>query len=148
MSNTIQLIGEFRHEEALASGTVKPGMLVERTSATQDTVKAHATEGGVAERAFAVEDALRGKTVNDAYSDGNLVMYHLVEPGAVVQALIKAGEDVTKDDQLVSAGDGTLIKSADVSSGTTVAQVVAIADESIDLSESGAVDTLSAVRVL
>lgn len=148
MPNTIQLNGEFRHEEGIASGTVSPGMLLERTSATTHTVKAHATEGGYAERAFAVEDALQGNTVDDDYADGDLVSYHLAVPGAEVQALIKAGSVVSVGEQLISGGDGTLIPNGDESSGTTVKQIIAVATEAIDLSDSGDVDTLSPVRVL
>jgi len=146
MANQIQLTGGFIHEEADASGVVKPGMLLELTSA--DVVKAHATEGGYSERAFAVEDALQGDTVDDSYADGALVSYHLVEPGAKVQALIKAGEDISIGDRLVSAGDGTLIAEDSVASGTTVKQIIAVAAAACDLSDSGDADTLSAVRVM
>lgn len=145
--NQIALKGDWRREEGLASGDVKPGMLLERTSATADTVKAHATEGGYHERAFAVADVLQGKEITDTYSDGDLVSYNLFEPGAVIQAWLKAGQSVTKGDDLISAGDGTLIANGNESSGTTVRQLVAEADETLDLSASGAVDTLMDVRV-
>lgn len=148
MSNQIQLIGGFRLEEALASGEVKPGMLLEQTSAAAATVKAHSVEGGYAERMFAVEDALQGKTVDDAYATTTRVTFHVVNPGAVVNALIKAGSVVSIGEKLISAGDGSLIPNGDEDSLTTVAQIIAIAQEALDLSDSADVNTLATVRVL
>jgi hypothetical protein len=148
MDNQIQIKGGFRHEEGLASGTVAPGMLLEITSAAADTVRAHATEGGYAERAFAVEDALQGNTIEDDYSAADLVSYHLVEPGAVVQALIEAGANIAKGDKLISAGNGNLIENGTEATATTVVQIIAIAMDACDLTATGAVDTLCKVRVL
>lgn len=146
MANQIQVKGGFRREEALASGTVKPGMLLALTSA--GAVIAHATEGGFAERAFAVEDALQGNTVDDSYADGELVSFNLVEPGAEVYAWVYAGESIVIGDELVSKGNGMLIEATSVTSGVTVEQVVAIALEAADLNDSGDVSTLVKVRVL
>ncbi|MHA1170340.1 MAG: hypothetical protein ACTSRU_21135, partial [Candidatus Hodarchaeales archaeon] len=64
------------------------------------------------------------------------------------QAFLKAGENVDIGEKLISAGDGTLIAASSVSSGTTVADNVATAQEAKDLSGSGAVDTLIKVRIL
>lgn len=146
--NAIHLAGDYRHEEALASGSVKPGYLLEITSATADTVKAHATEGGYSERAFAKEDALQGNTKSTTYATTTRVMYNLELPGNEVQAFLKAGENVTKGEQLISAGDGTLIAKGSATSAGVVMQVIAIAMEALDLSGSGDVDTLMPVRVL
>lgn len=146
MANRIMLAGGFRGEEDTGDGTISPGMLLERTSTPK--VKVHATEGGYAERAFAFEDALQGKTVNDDYATATLVTYGLAEPGAEVQAILKAGENVAIGAKLVSAGNGKLIAEGSVSSGVTVKQIIAIAQEALDLSGSGDVDTLLAVRVL
>lgn len=148
MPNMIHLIGDFRREEALASGTVKPGHLLEITSATVDTVKAHATQGGHAERAFAVEDALQGNEITDDYASGARVEYNVEDPGAVVQAIILAGEDIAKGDKLISNGDGTLIENGSEASGVTVRQVIGYALEACDLTGSGAVNTLCTIRLL
>lgn len=148
MSNRIQLTGEFLTEEGLASGTVKPGHLLEMTNATANTVKAHATEGGYSERAFAVEDALQGDTVDDSYSDGDMVAYHLVEPGAVVLGWLEAGVSYAKGEKLISAGGGNLKKETEATSGVTVKQIIAIVETALDLSGSSDVDTQSPVRVL
>lgn len=143
-ANRIVLLGDFRQEEGLASGTVKPGHLVELTTATAQTFKAHATEGGFAERAFAIEDALQGKTISDSYSTTTLVQVALVVPGAVVQAYLKSGKSCSVGTELISAGDGTLIPYADAASETTVEQIVGRALEA-KTTVSG--DTLIRVRV-
>ena len=149
MANQIQLNGNFRRDEGLASGTLKPGMLVSQTSAAAKTFIAHATEGGFAERAFVVEDALQGKVVTDSYSTGALTQVNFVEPGAEIEAIIESGENISIGDQLISSGTGTLISATgDAASGTDVKQVIAIAQEAIDLSDSDDVDTLAKVRVV
>lgn len=146
-ANQIQLKGDFRLEERISTAvTLSPGHLVEKTSA--DLVQKHSTEGGDAELAFAVEDALQGKTIADVYAVSTRVFYHLQHVGSEVQAFLKAGENVVIGAKLVSAGDGTLIAEGSVSSGVTVKRVVAIATEALDLSASGDVDTLMDVRVL
>lgn len=145
-ANQIQLKGGFWRDELRAAAALTPGHLIERTAA--DKVQVHATEGGFAERAFAVEDALQGKTIDDAYALDDLVSYNLVKPGSEVQAWLKAGENVAIGAKLVSAGDGTLIAEGSVASGVTVKQVIGIATEALDLSASGAVDTRIDIRVL
>ena len=139
--------GEYRQEEAYASGTITPGMLIELDSSGY--VKAHATEGGYGERAFAVEDALQGKTVSDNYTTTNpdLVTYILPTKGACVNALLKAGYNYTIGTELISAGDGTLIPNGQESSGVTVKEIIAEVTEASDLSASGASNTLSEVRI-
>ena len=146
MAYQIQLKGEFRHEEAEAAGIIKPGMLIELLTA--GTVQAHSTRGGFAERAFAVEDALQGHTIDNSYAVADLVTYHLVVPGGEVMALIQAGCVVTVGEQLISGADGTLIPIGDIGSHDTLRQVVAVATEAIDLSDSGDDDALCEVRVL
>lgn len=145
--NQIQGKGDFRHEEALASGSITPGMLLEQTSAAAATVKAHATEGGIAERLIAVENALAGETVDDVYLTTELVQYHVVAPGAEVQVLIESGSNVSIGEKLLSSGLGTFIPNGDEASGSE-ANVLAIALEALDISDSDDVDTLCLVRML
>lgn len=146
MSNTIRLKGCGRYEEALANAILSPGHLIEILSTGK--VRKHATEGGLAERAFAIEDALQGKTVADAYAADDRVGYVLAAPGDEINAVVKAGENVAIGDKLISAGDGTLIKTGSASTSVTDPVVVAVAMEAADLSDTGDVDTLVAVRVL
>ena len=142
--NQVHLIGQFQHDEELAADTITPGMLVELTTA--GTVQPHSTEGGRAELLFAEVDALQGNTLDDDYSEDDLVMINIEEEGNEGQAWLAAGEDVDIGDELISEGTGMLIENGNESSGVTVVQVVAIAREALDLSASGAVDTLMRVR--
>lgn len=144
--NRIALIQTGRLGEETAAGAITPGHLLVLGSG--DTVTVHATEGGRTERMIALEDALQGNTISDAYASGDIVTLLHALPGDEVYAMIKAGETITIGEQLISAGDGTLKALDNVSSGTTVYQVVAVAVAAIDLSASGAVATRTAVRFL
>jgi hypothetical protein len=145
-SNAIHLLGGFRREEGVAYAALSPGHLVELRS--DGKIQKHSAQGGVAERAFAVEDALQGNTVDDAYAADDVVSFNIVEPGAVVQAYLKAGQNVIVGDCLISGGDGTLIEDGQEDSGVTVKPRIAKALEAKNLSASGAVNTLIRVRVL
>ena len=141
MANTITGYSRhFKQIEALASGEITPGHLLERTSATADTVKVHALAGGVAQRIFAIEDALQGNGIDDVYADGALVQARQYMPGDLVYALISNGENISKADKLVSAGDGTLQK-ADSDSATMEEDTVAYALEANDMSGSSGADS-------
>jgi len=144
--NQVHLIGNFRREEAVAAGTIQPGMLIEEDSSAE--FKAHSTEGGVAVLLFAEVDALQGNTLDDNYSADDLVSANVELPGNEVQALLKAGENVSIGTKLISAGDGTLIADGSESSGVTIKQYIAVAREAEDLSGSGAENTLIRVMLL
>lgn len=137
----IHIKGGWRHEEAVGSGTVTPGMLLEVTSA--DLVKAHATEGGRAERIVAIEDALQGRAVGTNYDDGDLISYAVVEPGAEMAMLIALGESGDIGDEVVSGGDGTLILASSLASAALNLQVIGELREAFT---TLTVNTLKAVR--
>ena len=143
--NQVHLIGDFRREEAIAAGTIKPGMLVEETSAGK--FQAHSTEGGRAVRLFAEVDALQGKTLSDSYAADALVSANVELPGNEVQAFLKVGENVAIGAMLISAGDGMLIAEGSEIS-LTVKQAIAVAREAEDLTGTDAVDTLIRVMLL
>lgn len=133
--------GDGIRNEALASGAITPGMLVERTSAATDTVKVHATSGAVALPAFAVENDLMGAEIGTAYASAALVQFNIFNSGDEVYALIANGEDITKGDKLVSNGDGYLKKNVLDSSATLDEEIVlCYARETVDMSGSSAVD--------
>lgn len=141
MANTITIYSRhFKQIEALASGSITPGYLLERTSAAADTVKAHALAGGVAQRIFAIEDELQGNDIADVYLTTTLVQARQFLPGDIVNALINNGENISKGDKLVSAGNGRLQK-ADTDSATMEEDTVAYALEDNDMSGSSAVDS-------
>jgi hypothetical protein len=140
--------GTYQQEEAVAASAITPGMLVEFFGKA-GTLQPHSTEGGQApEAAFAVEDALQGKTVSDAYAAGDVVTYILPSKGSCVNAILKDGYDYSIGMQLISAGDGKLIPNGQESSATFGADVVAICTENLDLAPSAGVDTLSEVRIV
>lgn len=136
-------------EEGYAASTIKPGQLIKLTtdSGTDNETKGrrlipHGTVGGSAERAFALEDALQGKTIDDNYSSGDLVYYILAEVGDVVYAWLEPGESVTPADFLQSAGNGNLEKV------TSTNARLAVPLETVDNTESEAVAVRIRVRLL
>lgn len=146
MANQIVVAGPVRREEGLVSAAFSPGHLVELTTAGK--WQKHATEGGIAERAFATEDALQGKIVSDAYVADNVAQVAIAQSGTVLYGMLKASQNVAINAKLISAGDGTLIADGQEDSLTTVRDVIAVALEALDLSASDAVDTLIKLRVL
>lgn len=141
-ANRIQLDGEsFVLEEAPAHEALSPGHLIEKNADSE--VQLHATEGGFGLVMVAAEDALQGKTTDDAYAAADIVQCHIQRSGTRFQGLLRAGENVAIGDALVSGGDGTFIAATTASA---VDQVMGYAEEALDLTGSGAVDTLVAIR--
>jgi hypothetical protein len=139
--------GEWREEELVAAAGITPGHLCEINSA--GTVQVHSTEGGRAERMFAYEDQLQGKTVSDAYVATDQVFLMLPYIGGEVNLLLAIGENVAIGDELISAGDGTVKALSNISSGVTVEAggVIAIALEAQDNS-GGSAAVLTKCRVV
>lgn len=158
-ANRIHLKGDCRYEEAIAGGAITPGHLIEIfNSAGTLKVRVHSTEGGRAERAFAIENALEGLrpgatpggiTIDTAYSSGELVPYIIGVRGSVVQAFLKGGVNYAIGDKLVSNGDGTLETVADLGTSTLESDIIGVVEEALDLSASGGVpDARTAVRLV
>ena len=108
----------------------------------------HNSEGGWAEAAFALEDALQGNTIATVYTSGAVAQYMLPVKGAVVNALIADGQDIAIGEKLISGGDGTLISFDDSASGISNPIPIAVAEEARDLTGSNTSNTISAVRIL
>lgn len=137
----ILLIGEnARTEEGVAAATIRPGELIELTSASK--LQRHSTAGGPAELAFALEDALQGNDIDDSYAANARVTYAIPGRGAVVYAWLAGGEEATPGDFLTSNGDGTF----KVASGTDVRLLKPL--EAVDASDSNDVDERIRCRVL
>lgn len=135
--------------EGLASGAITPGMLLERTNASADTVKAHSASGEYNTRMFAVEDDLQGNSIDDDYSAGDNVLFKKCHPGQSVLGLIANGENVAKSDKLTSDGAGAFRKAAVSSSGGFEDAVMAVAREACDMSgSSGADDPRCVIELL
>jgi len=134
--NTIILKGDGIRKEADAAGTITPGHLVE-FDASGDLV-VHATAGGNARKAFAVENDLIGNGITDNYVSGDRVQYNVFRSGDEVYALVPAGAAaIAIEAALESAGDGTLVNvgTATATGGTDI--VVAYALEAVDNSGGG-----------
>jgi hypothetical protein len=133
-------------KEANAGEAITPGMLVELTSAAQDTVQKHATAGGRVMPAFAVEDDLQGKTIDDDYAINTRVQYNTFRSGDRVLAWLANGENATKGAKLVSNGDGKLAVAA-TDSGDSTQHPVCQAAEAVDMSDSSGADPTGRIIV-
>jgi hypothetical protein len=143
--NRIVVRGEGVREERLAAAEIYPGELVLVDSAGKFNV--HGTEGGEALRCFAIEDSLQGNPTSTAYAAGKLVQAKYMKSGDKVMAMLKAGVDVVIGEQLISDGDGTLVGASDITGGSTVNDVIGVADEAKDLTATGAANTLIKIIV-
>lgn len=134
-------------EEYVLSEIVKPGYLLQLAST--NLVAYHATAAGeVLIPMFAQENEFLGKTVGDAYAVGDKLQVWIPTRGDQVNAVLKAGQKVVIGDNVVSNGDGTLKKTTSTASDPlTAGMIVGVAVEAVDLTASGAVDTLVAVRI-
>ena len=109
-AHNVILSGSVTKREAIGSGAITPGHLLQLNS-TAGQVKVHATSGGDAAPIFARENESIGGKISTAYSSADTVHYFIAHPGAVVYALVAAGASaITVGDPLESAGDGTLKK--------------------------------------
>lgn len=145
-ANTVLLKGDFdRYHEAYADGAITPGHILQKQS--DGDVAVHATQGGVWDRSFAIENALQGpdgvnttgNTIDDAYANGALVRYCYASPGDVINAILTTSQTISIGDQLTSEGNGRVeeIDTGDIAIG--------IAEEAV--TTTGAVARL-AMRVL
>jgi len=134
----IHLLGSGRHEEAKGASIIKPGMLLAQDAV--GSVILHSGAAGPAEKAFALEDALQGRTIETSYAVGERVSFVLASSGDVVYAWLSGGEKVNPSSFLNSNGDGTL------QAGTSNA--IAVALEAVDASDSNNVNERIRVRIL
>lgn len=106
--HTILLKGYARSEEAVAAAgsNIKPGMLLQRTTA--GTVQPHSTAKGAAVALFAREMDIAGGTIDDVYEDGDTVLMWSCEKGDEVYAWLVDEGNVAIGALLESAGDGSL----------------------------------------
>jgi len=137
----LKVAGEPRFEEfplapITASGVtaITPGMLVETVAGE---VRPHSTQGGNAERMFAVEglnEDASSKTLGDIdtdYDDDNAaVKVWFPKPGDYVYALLGAGQQVAVEGLVQSASDGYLMP---YTAGTNIPErIVGRATEAVD----------------
>lgn len=102
------------NEEGVASAEIKPGYLVKGVS----TIALQTANGTKVPATFAVEKGEFGQGIDNSrqasgtdsafYASGDRVRVAAFKPGDRVLAFVASGEDISEDELLVSAGDGTL----------------------------------------
>lgn len=122
--------GATRYDEARAHAAIKPGHLM--ATHTNGKLKVHASAGSFAEIMVAIEDALQGKTIDDAYAEDDLVRLVRAVAGDCLYMWIAAGVDADIEDFLTSNGDGTL------KVATSTDERLFAVEETVDNSAGGA----------
>jgi hypothetical protein len=107
--NTI-IIKDYLHvfEEYEAYGTILPGQLVELTSAGK--VQKHSGAGKTALVMVAIEDALQGKAIDEAYASGDKVRVWIPQRGDMAYLLLADEDSVSIGDFVESNGAGFVRK--------------------------------------
>ena len=95
-------------EEYKASAGITPGMLVELIAA--GTIRKHGNAGQTALVMFAIEDALQGKGITEAYVANDICRVWIPQRGDIGNVLLADGETVVIGDLLESDGAGRLRK--------------------------------------
>jgi hypothetical protein len=113
--HTIYLSGDTsniqgRVQEALGSGTIYPGYLVELDTA--EALVAHATANGFQQRMVALEnpfdDATGTAAIDSPYRTNDTVRFIYAQPGDLMYMYLATGTAVRGRSRLTSNGDGTL----------------------------------------
>ena len=126
MPNTIALKGGFIRKELEAAAAITPGHMVEITSAGLCQVQSGLALA--AQRAFALENDLVGKGIDDAYAVSETVQFGVCERGAEVYAWLDGNQSVAIGTKLGPGGDGSLVELGSLEEGA----VCAIALETVD----------------
>ena len=108
--NTIFLGGDRTQiGDLAASETITPGHLVDRfNNGGIIRWRKQATTSIACAPAFATEQAMLNKGVDDTYAAGDLVEVSIGHKGAAIWALIASGQNIAAGQKLEAAGDGTL----------------------------------------
>ena len=155
--NGIVLQGNPRLEEHIASAAFTPGHLVEiHNSSGNLRARKHASAGQAAEYSVALENPLAGSsatdveanTIDDAYAANDRARIGYFKKGEEAFVYIRAGENLSIGDKLISAGDGTLMAQVGADSSGNDDTPIAVAMEALDLSATGASNTRLRVRFI
>lgn len=102
-------VEETISKEGKAGGAITPGHLVDLNSSNAWVV--HAVAAGASQKAFAIENDMVGKGIDDAYASGDWAQVRICSPGIEVYALVAAAATaIAAGDYVESAGDGTVRK--------------------------------------
>lgn len=119
MPKTIALKGDFIRKEREANAAIIPGNLIEVMST--GFVRKHSTLGGQGQKAFALENDLIGKGIDDAYAAGDQVQYGVFSPGTEIYAWLQINESSVIGDFLESDGLGNLAVASSPIEGSNIA---------------------------
>jgi len=120
--------GMVYHERNAAEAGIYPGMALKIDSS--DDYALFDSEGGDGPLIVAIEDALQGHTVDDAYTIDYPVRAIQFRAGEEFHGLVPAGQDITIGEMLTRNSSGLFISNSDSGDkGDTVAQ--ALEDEEI-----------------
>lgn len=146
MSKTIKIKSYIDvQEEYIADAAIKPGHLVKLDSDGKVTVTA--ANAGQVLPMFAVEDEHRGKTITDAYAQGDPVQCWIPTRGDIVYGILDVGAKVVVGDFVESTDDGTLRKLTAGTNASDGGAVVGVALEALDLTGSSAAAKHIKVRI-
>ena len=112
MPNTIMLRGDrgTREEGYAADNTIKPGHVVSRNSANKFARNTLGTGADLAVQ-VAIEDAMLGKTINDAYVQDKIMFTYIPEAGDRVYMRVPAGAPaIVIGDRLQLDNTGCVVK--------------------------------------
>lgn len=91
--------------EKKAGGTIYPGDICMANAS--DEVVVHGTSGGEPNQLWiACENPHLGKTIDDAYSSGDMVVLHKIKRGDHLLTRLAASQTIAFNDLLMSNGDG------------------------------------------
>jgi len=103
----IVLISRGRYDEANADVQCYPGMLL--APQADGGVSPHSVVGGGGPLCIAIEDAMRGGDITQALPVNNATPFYRPAKGDLFLCLLQNGQNVSAQQALMSAGDGTLV---------------------------------------
>lgn len=103
---TIILTGCGARKEGKAGGAITPGMLLNVRNVA--ALVAHNDAGQECQAAIAKEYDLTGRTITQAYANGDQVLYDVLNDGDRFYGLLAASQNIAIGDLVTSNGDGML----------------------------------------
>jgi hypothetical protein len=126
--DTILIKGDaFVVHEAVANAALTPGEFVKFNSSGEFIVTVAADNI----KLIVIEDDLQGNEITDDYTAANIARAAYMQPGSIVRAIIADGQNISIGDELEMTSGGEL-------TGVGSAEVVAVALEANDSSDSAA----------
>lgn len=138
---------EIIEEITATAVAIKPGYLLELASAT--TVQAHSSAAANVLPMFAIEDQMQGKAITANYAASTKIQVWIPRRGDIVYAYLADGENASAGDFLESNGAGALQVVADdePSEQQYPSNIVGVALEAVDLSQSANLSALGRIKV-